>query len=88
MTAESWIVGSLGVEKVDRAATEAIALRLLGVPRTAAVPLARQLEVSAAEPLHEVRARVRSAGVDTWTAALGNRGASHHRVWSIIEGEA
>ena len=67
---------------------EAIALRLLGVPRTAAVPLARQLEVGAAEPLHEVRARVRSAGVDTWTAALGNRGASHHRVWSIIEGEA
>ena len=67
---------------------EAIALRLLGVPRTAAVPLARQLEVGAAEPLHEVRARVRSAGVDTWTAALGNLGASHHRVWSIIEGEA
>ncbi len=66
---------------------EAIALRLLGVPRTAAAPLARQLEVGAAEPLHEVRARVRSASVDTWEAALGSRGASHHRVWSIIEGE-
>ena len=66
---------------------EAIALRLLGVPRTAAEPLARRLGVGAAEPLHEVRARMRSAGVDTWTAALGSRGASHHRVWSIIEGE-
>ena len=66
---------------------EAIALRLLGVPRTAAAPLAQQLEVGAAEPLHEVRARVRSADVDTWKAALGSRGASHHRVWSIIEGE-
>ena len=66
---------------------EAIALRLLGVPRTAAAPLARQLEVGAAEPLHEVRARVRSADVDTWKAALGSQGASHHRVWSIIEGE-
>ena len=66
---------------------EAIALRLLGVPRTAAEPLARRLGVGAAEPLHEVRARVRSAGVDTWTVALGSRGASHHRVWSIIEGE-
>ena len=66
---------------------EAVALRLLGVPRTAAEPLARRLGVGAAEPLHEVRARVRSAGVDTWTAALGSRGASHHRVWSIIEGE-
>ena len=65
---------------------EAIALRLLGVPRTAAEPLARQLGVGAAEPLHEVRAKVRSADVDTWTAALGSRGPSHHRVWSIIEG--
>ena len=66
---------------------EAIALRLLGVPRTAAEPLARRLGVGAVEPLHEVRARVRSARVDAWTAALGSRGASHHRVWSIIEGE-
>ena len=66
---------------------EAVALRLLGVPRTAAEPLARQLGVDAAEPLHEVRVKVRSAGVDTWTAALGSRGASHNRIWSIIEGE-
>ena len=66
---------------------EAVALRLLGVPRTAAEPLARQLGVDAAEPLHEVRAKVRTAGVRTWTAALGSRGASHHRVWSIIEGD-
>ena len=51
---------------------EAIALRLLGVPRTAAEPLARQLGVGAAEPLHEVRARVRGARVDAWTAALGS----------------
>ena len=66
---------------------EAVALRLLGVPRTAAEPLARQLGIGAAETLHEVRAKVRSAGVGTWTAALGSRGASHHRVWSIIEGD-
>ena len=66
---------------------EAISLRLLGVPRTAAAPMARQLDVDAAEPLHEVRARVRGADADTWKAALGSRGASYHRVWSIIEGE-
>ena len=66
---------------------EAIALRLLGVPRAAAAPLAGQLEVGAAEPLHEVRARVRGADVDTRKAALGSRGASYHRVWSILEGE-
>ena len=65
----------------------AVALRLLGVPRTAAPPLAQQIGVGAADPLHEVRARLRGAGVDTWKAAMGDRGASYHRVWSIIEGE-
>ena len=71
------------------AEAEAIALRLLGVPRADAdaAPLAGQSEVGAAEPLHEVRARVRGADVDTWKAALGSRGASYHRVWSILEGE-
>ena len=66
---------------------EAVALRLLGVPRTAAAPLARSLGVSASEPLNEVRARLRAAQVDTWNAALGGRGVSYHRVWSIMEGE-
>ena len=65
----------------------AVALRLLGVPRTAASPLAQEIGVDAADPLHEVRARLRGAGVDTWKAAMGDRGASYHRVWSIIEGE-
>jgi NAD(P)-dependent dehydrogenase (short-subunit alcohol dehydrogenase family) len=66
---------------------EAVALRLLGVPRTAAAPLAQALGVERHEPLTEVRARLRAAGGDSWTAALGERGASYHRVWSIIEGE-
>ena len=66
---------------------EAIALRLLGVPRTAAEPLARQLRVDAAESLYDVRSRIRRAGVDAWKVALGDRGVSYHRVWSIIEGE-
>ena len=66
---------------------EAVALRLLGVPRTAAAPLAKQIGVDAAEPLHEVRAKVRSAGVEKWESALGQKGISYHHVWSIIEGE-
>lgn len=66
---------------------EAVALRLLGVPRTAAAPLAKVLQIGAAEPLNEVRARLRSARVETWRAALGEKGESYHRVWSIIEGE-
>lgn len=67
---------------------EAVALRLLGVPRTAATPLAQELRVGPNEPLHEVQIRLRTAGVNQWKAALGARGESYHRVWSIIEGEA
>ena len=67
---------------------EAVALRLLGVPRTAAKPLARHLGIQAADTLHDVRSRVRQADVKDWNDALGERGSSFHRVWSIIEGEA
>jgi superfamily II DNA/RNA helicase len=66
---------------------EAVALRLLGVPRTAAAPLARSLRVVASESLNDVRAKLRAADVDTWEGALGDRGKSYRRVWSIIEGE-
>ena len=65
---------------------EAVALRLLGVPRTAAPALAMGLAVQADEPLHQVRGRLRAADVSAWTKAMGERGASCHRVWSIMEG--
>lgn len=67
---------------------EAVALRLLGVPRTAAPALAEGLSVRAEEPLHEIRGRLRAADVSDWTKAMGERGASYHRIWSIIEGES
>jgi hypothetical protein len=67
---------------------EAVALRLLGVPRTAAPRLAATMKVHPDEALYAVRTRLRDAGVATWRAALGERGDSYHRVWSIIEGEA
>jgi hypothetical protein len=66
---------------------EAVALRLLGVPRTAAAPLAGALQVTPSEPLNEVRAKLRAAHVDTWKAALGSRGESYHWLWSVIEGD-
>jgi hypothetical protein len=66
---------------------EAVALRLLGVPRLAASAMARHLRVEATLPLYEVRARLRQASADSWQAALGPRGVSYHRVWSIVEGE-
>jgi hypothetical protein len=66
---------------------EAVTLRVLGVPRTAAPRLADAMRVGADEALHAVRTRLRAAGVDTWRRALGDRGESYHRVWSIIEGD-
>ena len=66
----------------------AVALRILGVPRSAALPLSQELGIKPSEPLHEVRSKVRAADGSTWRAALGDRGTSYHRVWSIIEGEA
>ncbi len=66
---------------------EAVALRLLGVPRTAAPALATELTIKSNEPLHQIRNRLHAADVDRWTKAMGERGASYHRVWSIIEGD-
>lgn len=67
---------------------EAVALRLLGVPRTAAPALAEGLSVEPGEPLHRIRGRLRATDVSDWTKAMGERGVSYHRVWSIMEGES
>ncbi|MYK91253.1 MAG: hypothetical protein F4026_03745 [Synechococcus sp. SB0669_bin_8] len=65
---------------------EAVALRLLGVPRTAAAPLATTLGVISSESLNVTREKLRTSTAETWRDALGQRGDSYHRVWSIIEG--
>ncbi len=67
---------------------EALALRLLGVPRMAATPLAQTLGIKGSEPLNEIRTRLRNSNIDIWQRALGERGKSYYRVWSIIEGES
>lgn len=67
---------------------EAVALRLLGVPRNAATPLSGVLQVNASDTLPTVRSKLRSAQRSQWSAALGPIGESYHRVWSIIEGQA
>ena len=67
---------------------EAVALRVLGVPRAAATPMAKALHVGPTEPLSTVRTKLRATPVGAWKTALGERGDSYHRVWSIIEGDA
>ena len=66
---------------------EALLLRLIGVPRRAAEPLARTLEMSSETPLTEVRAALREGGEGPWQQALGDLGPTYRAVWSIIEAE-
>ena len=66
---------------------EAVALRLLGVPRQAAESLRRELRVQPDEPLSRLRARLRGSGVEPWRKAMDDAGPIYHRVWAILEGE-
>ena len=66
---------------------EALSLRLAGVPRKAAEPLAKALGVTAETPLTEVRADLRTGGEEPWRRALGDLGPTYRKVWSIIEAE-
>ena len=67
---------------------EALALRLAGVPRLAALRLAASWDVAADEPPARLRDRLREAGETPWRTALGKSGAAYHRVWTILEGDA
>ncbi len=65
----------------------AIVLRLLGVPRTAAPPLAASMDDIFEHPLKSVRAQLRSMGEENWTQALGEReGQVYRKVWRVLEG--
>ncbi len=66
---------------------EALALRLVGVPRKAAEPLATALDVSSDTSIAEIRARLRTGGESPWRQALGGLGPTYRTVWSIIEAE-
>lgn len=65
----------------------AIALRLLGVPRTAATPLAASMDDILEQPLENVRAQLRNMEEDKWNQALGRReGEIYRKVWRVLEG--
>ena len=65
---------------------EAITLRLLGVPRRAAAPLARTLNLSAGESLPAIRQRLASLSQQDWSEALGPDGNVYRKAWQIIDG--
>ena len=66
---------------------DAVALRLLGVPRSAAPRLADSMGNIAIKPLAQVRTRLRGLDQGAWQEALGQReGDVYRKVWRVLEG--
>ncbi|MRJ42229.1 MULTISPECIES: DEAD/DEAH box helicase [Idiomarina] len=65
---------------------EAITLRLLGVPRRAATPLARALELEGGESLPKIRQRLAALSQQDWSNALGPDGSVYRKAWQIMDG--
>jgi hypothetical protein len=68
------------------ATDEAVALRLLGVPRRAATRLAGALNLRAEEPLSSIRRRLATLPEQDWLAAVGPAGGAYRRAWQIMDG--
>jgi len=65
----------------------AVALRLLGVPRTAATSLASFMGDVLTEPLASIRGQLRDMPAASWQQALGqHHGEVYQRVWKVLEG--
>ncbi len=64
----------------------AISLRLLGVPRTAAISLASHLGDTVKEPLPKLRKRLFQLESQEWIDAVGDSGITYQKVWRVIEG--
>lgn len=65
---------------------EAIALRLLGVPRLASLPLAEYLDIKISEPLPLLRNRLIKLSKQDWKKALGPSGVIYRDIWRVLEG--
>lgn len=64
----------------------AIVLRLLGIPRTAAMPLANSMGDILNQPLPQVRNSLRSLPDQQWSEALGENALVYKKIWYILEG--
>lgn len=66
----------------------AIDLRLLGVPRSAAQPMADHLRSRGVSGgVRELRTALVDLGADDWSQALGVAGATYQRAWKVLEGQ-
>ncbi|MBU1056377.1 MAG: DEAD/DEAH box helicase [Proteobacteria bacterium] len=64
----------------------AIVLRLLGIPRTAAMLLANSMSGILNQPLPQVRNVLRNLPDQRWTEALGENAIVYKKIWHILEG--
>lgn len=65
----------------------AIVLRLLGVPRNAATPLAASMDEIIEQPLKNIRTQLRSMGKESWSQVLGQyEGEIYWKTWRTLEG--
>jgi replicative superfamily II helicase len=69
---------------------DAITLRLLGIPRKAAHPLAGELRqqgiMTQDSPLSTLRSHLAQVDATVWHRAMGSVGQDYYRIWKIIEG--
>lgn len=65
---------------------ESIALRLLGIPRSAATPLTNHLGVHLEESLPQMRNILVELTENDWKKAMGENGGTYRKVWRILEG--
>jgi hypothetical protein len=65
----------------------AIALRLLGIPRTAAMPMAIAMANVMDQPLPKIREILSSLPANKWEQTLGEQsGKVYRKVWRVLEG--
>lgn len=65
---------------------EAIALRLIGVPRGAAQQLAQSLSPAKNLPLPQLRSQLAKTDAQVWTKAMGASGTDYFKIWKVLEG--
>lgn len=66
---------------------DAIALRLLGVPREATQDLIRTLgDVVSETPLPQLRTQLSESNGILWSQAMGDTGRDYYKIWRILEG--
>ncbi|AKB49304.1 RNA helicase [Methanosarcina barkeri str. Wiesmoor] len=68
---------------------EAIALRLLGVPRSASLSLSKNMfSVIHEKSLNDLRTELASHDSRLWTESMGKIGEDYYKIWKVLEGIA